>query len=462
MSRLTTPPPRPPRPLAWALATIALVLGCDPEPPRPADPRPEPAPLAIAAPSTPAPPPTPRAAYLASLRGEALYLPEHAESWLAAGERALETSLRSPVPLQETVAITPGGEGGLAIRLDARRGQRLVIAVRPADGAEGPIFVDLVAIDEARHGDRRLLASGDAEGMITHDVGGGELVLRVQPGLTTAGRFEVTVDVDPSLDFPVLGKDRRAMHSPFGAPRSGGRRRHHGVDIFAPMGTSTVAVIDGVVQRGRGHRGGNYVWIRDEERGISLYYAHLSQVFVNTGQRVRVGEVIGRVGKTGNAETTAPHLHFGVYQRSAVDPAPFLRDEPTARAAERLGDLGAWMRAGRGGATLRPAPTRDAPPVAKIEHGIAARVLGVRRGFYRVALDDGTEGYVQAAALTSTRQRLSRLRLREATALHPTPGLAGAPVATIAAGDRVELLARADRALLVRGASGEAGWIEAE
>ncbi len=408
MSRQITSP-RTPRPLARLLAALALVAGCDREPPRPADPRaPSELPTTVT-PSTPGPPAAPRIAYIASLRGEALYLPEEGEAWVAAGERALATSLRSPVPLHESIDVTPG-DGGLALRLDARRGQRLVIAVRPEDGAAGPIFVDLYAIDEARHDARRHLASGDANAPLTHDVAGGELLLRIQPGLATAGRFEVSVDVDPSLDFPVVGKDARAMQSPFGAPRSGGRRRHHGVDIFAPQGTSTVAVIDGVVERGRGRRGGDYVWIRDETRGISLYYAHLSQVFVNSGQRVRRGEVIGRVGKTGNAETTAPHLHFGVYQRRAVDPAPFLVDAPAVRAAGRQDELGAWMRAGRSGAALRSMPSREAPAARRIERGVPARVLGVRRGFYRVALEDGAEGYVKATALTSTRQRPSRLR----------------------------------------------------
>ncbi|MEZ4385479.1 MAG: peptidoglycan DD-metalloendopeptidase family protein [Nannocystaceae bacterium] len=440
---------------------------CDREPPRPAEADVGAAEVEVdvsaaargcGAPQALPDPPTPRVAYVAELRGDALYLPAAAEAWVEAGERALATTLRSPAPLRETIEVTQGGDEVLALRLDARRGQRLEIAVRPEEGAAGPVFIDLYTLDEARFGDRRRAASGDAERPVIHEVEGEALVLRVQPGLATAGRFTVTVDVAPSLPFPVVGKDGRAIQSRFGAPRSGGRRRHHGVDIFAARGTATVAVIDGVVRQGRGRRGGNFIWVEDETRGIRLYYAHLSQVFVHTGQRVRAGEIIGRVGTTGNAATTAPHLHFGVYARRPVDPAPFLEASRPAPAPDRLADLGTWMRAGRR-VTVRGAPSRDAAALATIDRGGAARVLGARRGFVRVALADGTEGFVRAAELTSTRRRLSRLRLRDAASLHFGPSLAGAAVETIDAGTRVELLARAEGAALVRVPSGATGWI---
>jgi SH3-like domain-containing protein len=119
------------------------------------------------------------------------------------------------------------------------------------------------------------------------------------------------------------------------------------------------------------------------------------------------------------------------------------------------------MRAGGRRAHLRSAPTRDAAVTATVERGGAARVLGVRRGFLRVALEDGTEGFVRAAELTSTHRRLSRLRLPDVAALHPEAGLVGEPVETIAAGARVEVLARGEAALLVRSPSGARGWIAA-
>jgi murein DD-endopeptidase MepM/ murein hydrolase activator NlpD len=62
--------------------------------------------------------------------------------------------------------------------------------------------------------------------------------------------------------------------------------------------------------------------------GMRLYYAHLDTQLVVPGQFVRAGEPIGTVGNTGNAITTPPHLHFGVYWRQrggARDPSAFLR-----------------------------------------------------------------------------------------------------------------------------------------
>ena len=71
-------------------------------------------------------------------------------------------------------------------------------------------------------------------------------------------------------------------------------------------------------------RGGQVIWLRDRRVRRSLYYAHLNGWAVQDGTEVRAGDVIGFVGNTGNARTTPPHLHFGVYERGPADPSPFL------------------------------------------------------------------------------------------------------------------------------------------
>ena len=61
---------------------------------------------------------------------------------------------------------------------------------------------------------------------------------------------------------------------------------------------------------------------------LRLYYAHLNEQWVEPGDFVLTGQPLGAVGNTGNAVTTPPHLHFGVYVRrrgGAQDPAEFLR-----------------------------------------------------------------------------------------------------------------------------------------
>jgi murein DD-endopeptidase MepM/ murein hydrolase activator NlpD len=101
----------------------------------------------------------------------------------------------------------------------------------------------------------------------------------------------------------------------WGAPRDGGRRRHQGIDLLAPAGTPLVAVTSGTITRlnnqDRG-RGGISVWLRDR-RGTAYYYAHNHHNLVHRGQRVQAGQLLARVGATGNARGGPPHLHFQLH-----------------------------------------------------------------------------------------------------------------------------------------------------
>jgi peptidase M23-like protein len=92
--------------------------------------------------------------------------------------------------------------------------------------------------------------------------------------------------------------------------------RHAGIDIRATTGTPVLAATDGVVIRtGTQTYAGRLVVIAHDNTLATAYY-HLSAIEVIGGQAVRRGEVIGRVGATGNA--TAPHLHFGVCRREGA------------------------------------------------------------------------------------------------------------------------------------------------
>lgn len=93
--------------------------------------------------------------------------------------------------------------------------------------------------------------------------------------------------------------------SNFGARK---RNFHEGVDVAAPRGTDVRAVQKGrVVFRGRKKRYGKLV-IVDHGRGVESYYAHLSGFNTRQGRKVKRGQKIGRVGKTGRA--SGHHLHF--------------------------------------------------------------------------------------------------------------------------------------------------------
>lgn len=87
-------------------------------------------------------------------------------------------------------------------------------------------------------------------------------------------------------------------------------RMHTGVDISAPYGTSIRAAADGVVIAATYGNGYGNMVILDHGGGYSTVYAHCSSLLVSSGQRVRRGEPIARVGSTGLS--TGPHLHFEV------------------------------------------------------------------------------------------------------------------------------------------------------
>ena len=159
----------------------------------------------------------------------------------------------------------------------------------------------------------------------------GDYRIVLQPELFASAEYLLAMANGGSLPFPVEGAGQRDIGSAFGVARDGGARKHHGVDIFAERGTPVTAVIDGYVRTGTGARGGEHVWLSGSMIGFGsarYYYAHLDSFVVESGDKVKKGDILGYVGNTGNAITTPPHLHFGIYSGGPVDPAPFLKPEP--------------------------------------------------------------------------------------------------------------------------------------
>jgi peptidoglycan LD-endopeptidase LytH len=113
----------------------------------------------------------------------------------------------------------------------------------------------------------------------------------------------------------------------WGFARSGGRR-HQGTDIMAPYGTTVFAYTNGEISRAgmSGGLGGVVIYLQGDD-GNEYYYAHLQSVSVRAGQRVRVGQQVGRNGASGNAPDNAPHVHFEVHPGggSPVNPYPWVQ-----------------------------------------------------------------------------------------------------------------------------------------
>jgi len=103
---------------------------------------------------------------------------------------------------------------------------------------------------------------------------------------------------------------------------------HHGVDLAADYGTRVHATADGVVVSAGFEPGGYGIKIDvDHGNGFHTWYAHLSRVAVQAGDRVKKSALIGYVGSTG--ASTGPHLHYQVMRAGkAIDPTPFLHGVP--------------------------------------------------------------------------------------------------------------------------------------
>ena len=330
-------------------------------------------------------------------------------AWIDQASRALEQPLSISLPYRELARFDPARPEAVGYRFEAIRGQRIEISVEIRDGEQGRMFADLFRVGETSSPAMPQVASiaEELNQIAFEPRRTGEYVLRLQPELLRGGYFVVTIRSVPSVGFPVQGADMSDIGSFFGDSRDGGARQHEGVDIFAPRGTHVLAGVTGTVRSVRTlERGGLIVAVEADGSGLTLYYAHLNEQLVSRGQRVGPEDVIGTVGNTGNAITTPPHLHFGIYEPRwrAVDPWEFLyrydTEPPEIAGDERL--IGVPARATRvsvlqgtrlvAGDPSEPAGVSETLTVVRDETVI---ILGAAGDRYRVLLPDlGVTGYL--------------------------------------------------------------------
>ena len=372
---------------------------------------------------------TPHEQYAASLRAAGLDSTALGREWLAASDSAMRTPIPMRLPAREAGYFTRAEARAVAWELRLGPGRRLDLAFEQVEGLATRVFVDLfrVTADTVLPLAHVATARADSTGrlVLREDVEDSTtFLLRVQPELLREGRYELVVRAEPILAFPVAGHGNRAVQSFWGMARDGGRRRHEGIDIFAQRGTPVVASVDGMIRSTRPNElGGKVVWLSDPVRRQSLYYAHLDSVAVLEGDGVRRGDTLGFVGNTGNARTTRPHLHFGIYRRGAgaMDPWPWVR-LPVSDAAVIAADtarLGAVLVSGSPAPTLRRWAANGADTVRTLPVGTPVQVVGAQGSWYRVQLATGEVGYVTPRALG-----------RQVAAGHPRDAvLAAAPLA---------------------------------
>lgn len=109
------------------------------------------------------------------------------------------------------------------------------------------------------------------------------------------------------------------------SPFTGRKTFHAGLDVAAAIGTPIIAPAEGIVVfTGRKGSYGNSVII-DHDNGIVTLYAHIHEMFVRVGQKVKRGDRIASIGNTGRS--TGPHLHYEVIENGrSINPISFILD----------------------------------------------------------------------------------------------------------------------------------------
>lgn len=140
-------------------------------------------------------------------------------------------------------------------------------------------------------------------------------------------------DIVKSFAIPILfGVELSDLFPNFGDPRDGGARTHEGLDIMGVLGTPIVSPTEAVVVRtGEGDSAGKYVYTANPG-GETFRYMHLDDIAdIRTGDELEVGDYIGTVGDTGNAQGGPAHLHLEVREGDAKDPYDRIEKEFTLK-----------------------------------------------------------------------------------------------------------------------------------
>ena len=344
---------------------------------------------------------TPHEFYAHTLQRDGTEQSVFARQWLEHSKAIFSDPHPISLPYQEINWLAAYRPTAIGYRFVALPGEQLEISIDRQEDQHLEIFMDLFKLSPDTSTAPELVdyAESDSNSLVHLVRDSAAYLLRLQPIISSQGLFRVRLVKRASLLFPVAGSDESAVLSFFGDPRDAGQRFHQGVDIFARKLTPVIAVTDGYINRVSTYRmGGKIVWMRNTENDLSFYYAHLDTQLVSYGQTVSTGDTVGLVGNTGNARTTYPHLHFGVYRwyYGALDPMPFIRTD-YANPEEinvHQGYLGRIGRLHGHEINFRSGPNRRAVSLLKLRRNTRFRIIGGTRDWYRVELENGQAGYL--------------------------------------------------------------------
>lgn len=330
------------------------------------------------------------------------------QSWLAESDSCLSIPTYVRLPYKETMFFDDLKPRAFTYRMRSKRGQKIEAYLSSHQDAGANVFLDLFQVTADTLHPHIHIASADSTGRLGYEPQlDGEYILRLQPELLKGGRYTLEIKEVTVFAFPMSGRTETAILSIFGAERDAGRRVHEGNDIFASRHVPIIAATSGTISyAGERGLGGKQIYITDPARNLEVYFAHLESIIVVEGQEVIKGDTIATNGNSGNAQTTNPHLHFGIYaDTGAIDPYHYI--VPNRRTNKEIKADQSWTgklvrtknKAYFDYVNARYRNRRDSLPIHTIMFAEAAWSRS-----YRVTLPDGRKGYVRSGDLITAEE----------------------------------------------------------
>jgi murein DD-endopeptidase MepM/ murein hydrolase activator NlpD len=364
--------------------------------------------------------------------------------WFSTAEQTLQSPLLVSLPYSEAGYFPADEPKATGLLFIAKRGEKLTIKLEKKPVSGFAVYADLwqrPASAETKPG--FLLSFDTSLSNLQYDVEkDGEYILRLQPELLKGGEYVVSISTGPSLAFPVSANRKVSIGSFWGVGRDNGNRRHEGIDIFAPRGTPLLAAADGVVTRVEENRlGGKVIFLAPDNKDYSLYYAHLEKQIAQPGQRVRIGDTLGLVGNTGNAITTVPHLHFGIYTTNgAIDPLPFVKPATSTPAKIMVSNalVNRWARSSMK-VQLRAGGKDDGNASILIKPNTIFKIEAATADSYKVSLPSGEKGFLPARPVVEASTAIRKVSLEKQQPLLDAPDIEAPKKTHLPAGQTISV-----------------------
>ena len=337
--------------------------------------------------------PTEKEIYVRQFEGDSIFQLKWNNAYLAAKNDSLHVNL----PYQEQINVSDSSFIAVSYLFTIKEGTSLTIKVSPKDSLQ-KVFYSIYDSDDVEN--------PIEEGFFhqrkntTTFKSNGEYQIVLQPMVKKETYFDIALEPKSNYKFPVADSDNKAIQSFWAAPRDGGKRSHQGIDIFAKRGTPVIAATSGyITYTGEKGLGGKQVWLRDGILGNSLYYAHLDSINKALSYKVKQGDTLGFVGNTGNARTTPPHLHFGIYKnrRGAVNPLEYikLREQLVSESNISLQDNYNI----RSKANVRRGPSTSYDKQVTLNITDSIKVIGKTKDWFRIVAKDSIHGFIHKSLI---------------------------------------------------------------